>query len=91
MPSIELNFKDYPLIPEQCQSALTRYINYGITPGQFLISVLSNDLFKAYENGDDDHINALPQLVKFIYNKLPSNSWGSLDKIHNFTSSGFFH
>jgi hypothetical protein len=61
------------------KAALDRYVNERIVPGDFLFAVLSNDLFNAIERApraDRVSIAAMREIVEYIYNELPSNSWG---------------
>ncbi len=89
--NIELNFKDYPTIPEVTQHGLMMYVKYGIAPGSFLTAVLTNNLFEAYHFADDVHINSMSALVKFIYNKLPNDCYGTVDKVSEFIKNGHYH
>lgn len=76
-----LNFNKYPDIPNLTKNALSLYIEEGIMPGSFLYSVLTNNLFDAVGSADTDNIVELPNIVKFIYNEVPSAAWGSKDKV----------
>lgn len=71
------------MIPEHTQAALDRYVNSGIMPGGFLTAVLSNDLFGAVAMADSANRLALPEIVAFIYNDVPSAAWGSADKVYS--------
>ena len=68
-------------IPELTVSALERYINDRIPTGGFLDAVLRNDLFGAISRADEFNSRSLPEIVKFIYNNLPGNSWGDSERI----------
>lgn len=72
------------MIPAHTQADLDRYVQHKILPGQFLISVLSNDLFGAVSRADSENLAALPDIVKYIYNELPSGCWGSREQIRSF-------
>lgn len=69
------------MIPEHTQAGLDRYINHRIRPGSFLVAVLSNDLFEAVSRADLENQAALADIVKYIYNKLPSGSHGSIERV----------
>jgi len=64
-------------IPELTAHALEHYVLTGAPVGGFLTSVLENNLFAAVSNADKDNTVALPQLVKYIYNRCPGGCWGS--------------
>ena len=72
------------MIPAHTKAALDRYVQHKILPGQFLMSVLSNDLFGAVSRADSENLAALPDIVKFIYNELPSGCWGSRAIVYRF-------
>ena len=64
-------------IPERMMGGLTRYIEDGIPPGDFLTAVISNDLAEAVGRADDENIRNLPAYVGYLYNKAPTSCWGS--------------
>lgn len=74
----------YSAIPANTQAALIRYVEQLILPGGFLCAVLNNDLFGAVGYADSDNLEALPLIVKFIYNELPAPCWGSKEKVLKF-------
>ena len=61
--------------------ALERYLNNGIMPGSFMTAVLENNLVDAIGRADEDNAANLKNIVGYIYNHLPSNSWGSREKV----------
>lgn len=77
------NFEGYN-IPEHTRAAIERYLQYGYMPGDFLVCVLTNDLFGAVGRADSENIKALKDICMFVYNEMPSNSWGSWEKVEAF-------
>lgn len=77
---LRMGFEDYE-IPEHMRQSLIYYVLEGLEPGSFMSAVLSNDLAESV--GRADHINRekLFNYVQFIYNVMPSESWGSSEKI----------
>ena len=61
--------------------SITRYVQARIPTGGFLKAVLSNDLKEAVFQADDENIDLLPQIVKYLYNEVPSGCWGSPEKV----------
>lgn len=57
--------------------SLERYVTHGVQPGDFLSSVLANDLFAAIGHADLGGLASLIGLVRFIWNHLPAGCWGS--------------
>ena len=78
------------MIPAHTKAALDRYVNHKILPGGFLMKVLSNDLFGAVAQADSENAAALPEIVKYIYNQLPANAWGSQDLVYKFVENAFY-
>jgi hypothetical protein len=78
------------MIPAHTKAALDRYVNHKILPGGFLMKVLSNDLFGAVGQADSENAAALPEIVKYIYNQLPANAWGSQDLVYKFVENAFY-
>ena len=78
------------MIPAHTKAALDRYVNDRLLPGGFLTAVLSNDLFGAVGSADSENLAALPEIVRYVYNELPANSWGSKDKIWRWVEDKFY-
>jgi hypothetical protein len=85
-----LDFTDYPMIPERTQAALRRYVEQRLTPGGFLIAVLTNDLMGAISQADSDNIRVLRDICTFVYNHIPSDAWGNGDKVYAWSSDSLF-
>jgi len=61
--------------------SLMNYVNEGTPTGNFLYSVLTNNLFEAVGRADEKSLMGLPHLVKFIYNEVPCGCYGSPEKV----------
>lgn len=68
---------DYAAIPPHMQEAIRRYVVQGIQPGQFLQSVITNDLRGAIGYADDVNLPLLKLYVQWFYNVAPSGCHGS--------------
>ena len=75
------------MIPKYTLDSLTRYVEHGIPPGSFLCAVLENNLFSAINRADRDNLAALPEIVKYIYNELPSFCWGNSKSVSDYIES----
>lgn len=69
------------MIPDSTMVSLEMYAQDGYQPGSFLTAVLSNDLFGAVAHGDNENLVALPELVRYIFNNLPSGIVGSKERV----------
>lgn len=78
---------DWDAIPFTTRDALRQYVALRQPPGGFLIAVLSNNLTQAVARGDSANIAALPQLVTWLNNHMPSTIWGSWSNYTNWASS----
>jgi hypothetical protein len=78
------------MIPQATLDSLDRYVNHKLMPGSFLTAVLSNDLFGAVGRADSENLAALPDLVKYIYNNVPSAAWGNRDTVWRYVEDKFY-
>jgi hypothetical protein len=49
--------------------------------------VLENNLFSAVNRADRDNLAALPEIVKYIYNEVPSGAWGNSKSVSDYIES----
>ena len=68
-------------VPEHSTGGLVRWAVYGIRPGSFLTSVLSNDLFDAMGQADECNRDCLFNIVQFVFCDMPGGCWGSKEKV----------
>ena len=64
-------------IPKRILDALNRYAEDGTGTGGFLHACLENDCLNAVCRADGDSIKVLPEIMRYIHNDLPGDSWGS--------------
>lgn len=67
-------------LPEDTQEALDNYVKYGHC-GHFILAVVENNLIQAYNRADADNVAHMQDIVRYVYNKMPSDCWGSKDKV----------
>ena len=77
-------------VPAHTLAALERYVERKYMPGGFLTSVLCNDLFGAVCRADLENLPALPAICEFVYNRMPSESWGSQEKMWKYVEDTFY-
>lgn len=80
---------EYFLVSEWVKSQLQDYAENRRAPGGFLMSVLENNLSRAVAEADGQNFPAIPQISKWIYNKLPSACWGTPEKVANWLAHEF--
>ena len=66
---------------DDIKAALDRYAEHHIETGGFLLAVLRNDLSDAVGRADDGNIKNLAEIVRYVYNDLPDECWGSRVKV----------
>lgn len=71
----------YPNIPTNLLVALYNWGKFGYDCGGFLTAVLGNDLVGAVSRADHISIKLIPDIVKYIYNELPTGCWGSPETV----------
>ena len=75
------------MIPQYTLDSLTRYVEHGIPPGSFLCAVLENNLVRSVGRADRENLAALPEIVKYVYNEIPSNAWGNSKSVSDYIES----
>lgn len=85
---------DYPAMPEPelcppdiCE-ALDRYAKDRVPVGDFLRSVLENNLMDAIGRADANNLPAIGHITSYIYNRLPSPCHGSPAKYKAWLEGG---
>jgi hypothetical protein len=71
----------YAEIPEHMQAPLRAYVLEGRRPGDFLTSVICNDLRNAVGRADEDNLRLLRLYVQWFYNVVPGACWGSAENM----------
>ena len=74
---------DYGKIPTGTLQAMKRWVEEACPTGGFLKAVLSNDLIGAVGSADSENVEAIVQIVTFLYNRCPSACWGSREHVAN--------
>jgi hypothetical protein len=71
------------LISQHLIDSLLRYTHLRIRPGDFLLSILKNDLAAAVGHGDPEGQRALCALVVFVRENVPAIARGSSERVDN--------
>ena len=85
---------DYAKVPgsDRMTESVKHYLEHGYHPGNFLTAVITNDLRGAIAHADDDNAAVMRDWVRFFYNEVQGNAWGSVeimtDWMHNFDADG---
>lgn len=74
-------------LPERFRPGITRYLEHGVIPGDFLTAVLSNDLLGAFCRADDQSVRELHGLVAWCYQHIPHKAWGSVERVKQYSSA----
>lgn len=78
---------EYAAIPPHMQEAIRRYVVQGFTPGQFLQSVITNDLRGAVGYADAVNLPLLKLYVQWFYNVAPAPCRGSLSTMQQWMAA----
>ncbi len=70
-------------IPEYMHEGILRYVSHYVKPGDFLTSVICNDLQMAVAHADGTNMNLLKNYVQWFYNESPGGCWGSKEKMND--------
>lgn len=69
-------------VPEEYIWPLYNYLVYGFEPGSFFTAILCNDFYRAMTSSHpSNQIDALKNVVKWMINAMPVDSFGSKDKV----------
>ena len=77
----DFDYVDVSTLPEHMQGAVRRYLNDGIMPGDFLATVLENDLAHSYQRADTINLEAIPMWARWLIWECPAPAWGSPAKV----------
>jgi len=69
------------MIPENTKYSIDLYVSDKIPTGGFLRAVLTNDLFGAMGRADLENRHSLWEICDYIYNEIPADCWGSVEKV----------
>lgn len=69
------------------KDSIDRYVNDRLPPGGFITAVLTNDLIGAVGKADSENLADLHEICTYIYNSIPSNAWGSKEKMNAWMKS----
>lgn len=80
MSTAEVKYRGIEM-PESTADAIKAYIVDHCPVHKFLYHVLANNLLGAITHGDMEELAALPAIVIYAYNEVPSKAYGSPEKV----------
>ena len=75
-------------VPFHLHDGLRDYVLWGQPTGDFLRSVISNDLREAVARADAMSALGLVDIVKWLYQVAPGGCWGTPARYREWTESG---
>lgn len=75
-------------VPPRLLEALRAYAIERRATGQFLRAVLENDFQGAIGRADPESLSAIKGIAEYVFGALPSQCWGSREKINAWLSQG---
>lgn len=73
---------DYDCLPCSLRSGMRNYLESGIVPGSFLIAILTNNLFLAFQTADPYNKPQIEDIINWVQENAPWGSWGSPEQVH---------
>lgn len=70
-------------IPELTVEALIRYLQYGISPGRGIRTILENNMAGCMQELDEENKNQLTVIYTLIFNRFPGMSYGSYNRVED--------
>lgn len=86
IPSEEFSFGDME-IPEYMREGINAYVENHRPCGDFLRSIIENNLVSACSHADWNNIRLLPAYANLLYNDFPPGSWGSREAYINWVKN----
>lgn len=68
---------NYDGLPSHMRKGARQWVEEGIMTGEFLTSVMENNLVGAYIRADDDNSAAMVDWADWLYNEAPNGCWGN--------------
>jgi len=77
-------------IPLSMRIELDNYLKQLKAPGEFLRSILENDLYSTLALSYHDEVKrkAAPAIVRYIHSTFPPDAYGSRERVRNWLDSG---
>jgi hypothetical protein len=75
-------------IPEHTLHQLRAYVENGDSMGDFLTAVMSNNLMRACQSGDEANLAALVELMSYVYVETPMLCHGSIEIVREWQKLG---
>lgn len=72
----------YALLPAQFRGGMQRWIEHGILPGNYLRSVLNNNLFGALRTAEPDQTREdITAIYRWLHSHAPSACFGTSERV----------
>ena len=75
------DLNEYGDAPVKVLAAINRWVQYRDYPGSFVMRLLCNDLIGTIRAADPQSLAALPVLLRYLHNEVPTQCYGSEDKV----------
>ena len=66
---------------KEAKEAIDRYVKHKMAPGSFIKAILDNDLMAAVSHGDEESLANLPEIARYVFNRIPGSAWGSKEAV----------
>lgn len=83
-----LSQADWSRIPYHLRRSLQDFTEQGRVPGRFLTGVLADRLTLTLSSADPKSWKALPDILAFIHTHLPSESYGTPERVADWEATG---
>lgn len=76
------------IFPEKMVKAMRGYVEHHQPVGDFLTSVLCNDLRRTFACADDENKPLIEEYFKWARWEIPANAWGSRKAVQKWLEKG---
>lgn len=68
-------------VPDYMKESIDAWVEYARPTGGCLTAILENNLSESFNRADENVSANMFSIVKYLYNKCPSECWGSKERV----------
>lgn len=68
-------------VPIGLRDGIINYLVRRLPPGHFMCALLENNLLECFNRADPTAWAAVPNILRFFVNDVPSSCWGTKEKV----------
>ena len=81
---------DHAGLPDAMWHGMKQYLEFGVRPGDFLYSVLCNDLLQSFMSADEENKRLMHRYVNYMIRYISPAAWGDPAAVAGWMEKGGF-